>query len=144
VTKEEEEETLTAPTPKKKVVVAPPEDGGVGEAAKESRYPTRERRPLGEWWMNHILPQDQVERANVAFLRDPSTVEEAMRSANASKWELAMQAEYASLMSKGTWELAPLPTGRKSVGCKWVFCTKRDALGSVVRYKARLVAKGYS
>ena len=143
VTKEEEEEPLTAPTPKK-VVVAPREDGGVGEAAKESRYPTRERRPPGEWWMNHILPQDQVERANVAFVRDPSTVEEAMRSADASKWEQAMQAEYASLMSKGTWELAPLPTDRKSVGCKWVFCTKRDASGSVVRYKARLVAEGYS
>jgi hypothetical protein len=30
------------------------------------------------------------------------------------------------------------------VGCKWVFRTKRDASGNVVRYKARLVAKGYS
>jgi hypothetical protein len=42
----------------------------------------------------------------------------------------------------GTWELAPLPQGRKSVACKWVFCTKRDALGNITRHKARLVAKG--
>ena len=28
--------------------------------------------------------------------------------------------------------------------CKWVFFSKKDALGQVVRYKARLVAKGYS
>ena len=55
-----------------------------------------------------------------------------------------MQEEYESLMSKGTWELAALPKDLKSVGCKWVFRTKRDALGQVVRYKARLVAKGYS
>ena len=46
--------------------------------------------------------------------------------------------------AKGTWELAALPKDRKSVGCKWVFHTKWDALGQVVHYKARLVAKGYS
>ena len=47
-------------------------------------------------------------------------------------------------MANGTWELTPLPKNRQSLGCKWVFRTKRDANGNVVRYKARLVAKGYS
>src|SRR3954453_3466851 len=55
-----------------------------------------------------------------------------------------MQEEYASLMANDTWKLAPLPNGRKSVGRKWVFRTKRDAQGNVVRYKARLVARGFS
>ena len=55
-----------------------------------------------------------------------------------------MQEEYDSLMANGTWELTPLPKNCQSVGCKWVFHTKRDASGNVVRYKARLVAKGYS
>jgi hypothetical protein len=113
-------------------------------SAQEPRYPRRERRPLGEWWMNHILPQHEVERANVASLEDPLNMCEAMRSQDASKWESAMQEEYDSLMANGTWELAPLPKGRKSVGCKWVFRTKKDASGEVVRHKARLVAKGYS
>src|SRR5579875_2010750 len=47
-------------------------------------------------------------------------------------------------MANGTWKLAPLPKDRKSVGCKWVFKTKKDALGNVMRYKARLVARGFS
>ena len=120
---------------------APHEEIGEGQR----RYPTRERRPLGEWWLNHILPPpSEVEHANVACFNDPLSLNDALQIVDASKWELAMQEEYASLMANGTWELAPLPKGRKSVGCKWVFRTKRDAQGNVVRYKARLVARGFS
>lgn len=54
-----------------------------------------------------------------------------------------MQKEYDFLMTNGTWELVLLPKGRKSVGCKWMFCTKKYATGEVVHYKARLMAKGF-
>ena len=119
-------------------------DGRVERFGKDGRYPKRERRPPGEWWKNHILPQHGEERANVALLDDPLNLCEALRSEDASKWEAAMQEEYDSLMANSTWELTNLPKDRKSVGCKWVFRTKNDALGEIVRYKARLVAKGYS
>jgi transposase InsO family protein len=122
---------------------APPPSSNV-EGGEEPRYPRRERRPPGEWWKNHILPQHEVERANVASLDDPLNLCEAMRSEDASKWESAMQEEYDALIANKTWELTPLPKDRKSIGCKWVFRTKKDALGQVVRHKARLVAKGYS
>jgi len=115
-----------------------------GQPLEECRYPLREQRPLREWWKNHILPQQDVERANVACLDDPLNLCDAMHSKDASKWEAAMQEEYGSLMANGTWELVRLPKDRKSVGCKWVFHTKRDASGHIVRHKARLVAKGYS
>jgi hypothetical protein len=114
------------------------------QPTEERRYPLRERRLLGEWWKNHILPQQDVERANVACLDDPLNLCDAMCSEDASKWEAAMQEEYGSLMANGTWELVPLPKDRKSVGCKWVFRTKKVASGHIVRHKARLVAKGYS
>jgi hypothetical protein len=71
-----------------------------GQTLEERRYPLRERRPLGEWWKNHILPQQDVERANVACLDDPLNLCDAMHSEDASKWEAAMQEEYASLLTK--------------------------------------------
>ena len=80
----------------------------------------------------------------MALINEPQSLSEAIRSGDASKWEVAMQEEYDSLIANGTWELTPLPKDHKTVSCKWVFCTKKDANGVVVRHKARLVAKGYS
>nr|GEW36921.1 zinc finger, CCHC-type [Tanacetum cinerariifolium] len=36
------------------------------------------------------------------------------------------------------------PLNQKAIGLKWVFKTKRDAKGNIIKYKARLVAKGYA
>ena len=80
----------------------------------------------------------------MATIGEPRNVREAIESSDASEWESAMQEEYESLIANGTWELTPLPKGRKAVKCKWVFRTKKDARGVVVRFKARLVAKGCS
>ena len=53
-----------------------------------------------------------------------------------SKWDDAMNQEMNALDNNGTWELVPLPHGKKPIGCKWVYKVKRNADGSVSRYKA--------
>jgi hypothetical protein len=43
-----------------------------------------------------------------------------------------------------SWELVPLPPGRKLVKYKWIYPTKMVVDGLVSKYKAWLVAKGFS
>ena len=38
----------------------------------------------------------------------------------------------------------PLPTGKKAIGCRWVFVVKFNPDGFIARLNARLVAKGYA
>ena len=75
---------------------------------------------------------------------DPLSYTEAVRSPFRREWEEAAREEYDSLLAHKTFSLVPLPAGRKAVGSKWVFKTKRNAEGRVIRYKARLVAQGFS
>ena len=55
-----------------------------------------------------------------------------------------MNEEYRSLLANDTWDLVPLPKGRKLVRCRWVYKTKFGPNGKVDRHKAHLVAKGFS
>ena len=49
-----------------------------------------------------------------------------------------------ALDDNDTWDLVPLPTEKKAIGCRWVFVVKFNHDGSVARLKARLVSKGYA
>ncbi|GJY17673.1 zinc finger, CCHC-type containing protein [Tanacetum coccineum] len=62
---------------------------------------------------------------------------------NDKKWIEAMEIDLDSINKNNTWTLTTLPTNQKAIGLKWVFKTKRDAKGKIIKYKARLVAKGY-
>ncbi|RVW66512.1 Retrovirus-related Pol polyprotein from transposon RE1 [Vitis vinifera] len=72
---------------------------------------------------------------------NPNSENEALTD---EKWKQAMNVEMEALEKNKTWELVKLPTGKKPVGCKWVYTVKYKADGSIERYKARLVAKGYT
>ncbi|MCO5594112.1 hypothetical protein L7F22_048133 [Adiantum nelumboides] len=79
--------------------------------------------------------------AKVAQDVEPTCFEEAAEN---DKWQEAMNEEMDTLYGNETWELAPLPKGKKPIGCRWVYKVKHNNDGSVSRYKARLVAKGYA
>lgn len=72
---------------------------------------------------------------------EPKSVAEALLN---PAWKQAMELEMKALLDNDTWTISNLPTGRKLVGCKWIFRVKYKPDGTVERYKARLVTKGYS
>ena len=59
-------------------------------------------------------------------------------------WFNAIKDEMNSMASNGVWDLLELPNGEKTIGCKWVYKTKKDSLGNIERYKARLIIKGFT
>ncbi|GAB0095500.1 uncharacterized protein DMENIID0001_108920 [Sergentomyia squamirostris] len=82
--------------------------------------------------------------ACVTVAEDPQTVEEAMKDVHSETWKNSMKEEMAALKENHTWILVKLPDGKKPIKCKWIFKTKRNDSGNVLRRKARLVAKGFS
>ncbi|KAL3846133.1 hypothetical protein ACJIZ3_003536 [Penstemon smallii] len=106
------------------------------------RRSTREiRQPA--WHSDYIM------EGNVAYCLliedgEPSTFHEATKSQEASLWMTAMQEEIEALHKNKTWDLVPLPQGRKAIGNKWVYKIKRDGNDQVERYRARLVVKGFA
>jgi hypothetical protein len=75
---------------------------------------------------------------------DPTSFEEAMRSAHSSKWLEAMEDEMRSMSTNRVWDLEEIPKGAKTVGCEWVYKTKCDCKGNIKRFKTRLMAKCFT
>ena len=71
----------------------------------------------------------------------PNTNREALSHPG---WRSAMVDKIQALDDNGTWDLVPLPTVKKVIGCHWVFAVKFNSDGSIARLKVRLVAKGFA
>jgi hypothetical protein len=132
------------------------------------RRSRRNIQPPGQWWrVRHPTPaiesdtsesdsgepnlqesssedEDSEVAAVAGSFHEPNTYKQAMKSPDAVLWRKAAEEEINSLLANGTWELVPLPEGKKAIGSRWVFKVKKNADGSIERYKARLVAKGFS
>lgn len=78
---------------------------------------------------------DEEDEVNMVELNstDPSTFEEAEKSL---KWRESMDEEINSIEKNQTWELRSLPDGEKCIGVKWIYKTKLNEHGEVIKYKA--------
>ncbi|KAH9769282.1 hypothetical protein KPL71_011940 [Citrus sinensis] len=114
----------------------------VDSETPEVRRSTRERRP--PTWHSEYVTDINVAYCLLTEDGEPSTFHEALNSSDVALWMTAMQEEIEALHKNKTWELVPLPHGRKVIGNKWVYKIKRDGNDQVERYRARLVVKGYA
>ena len=55
-----------------------------------------------------------------------------------------MHEELYQFVRNDVWELVPTSKGVNMIGIKWIFKTKFDEHGTVIRNKSRLVAQGYT
>ena len=91
---------------------------------------------------NHRLSESNKSFVNqLSTISIPNSVQEALAD---PRWKAAMNEELKSLQKNETWELVDRPTGKKPVGCRWVYTVKHKADGTIERFKPRLVAKGYT
>ncbi|CAH9128156.1 unnamed protein product, partial [Cuscuta epithymum] len=67
---------------------------------------------------NQLSPASCSFIASVDSISVPKSVKEALSH---PEWRHAMVEEMNALDLNGTWDLVDLPTGKKSIGCKWVF-----------------------
>ena len=114
------------------------------------RGSTRVRKPVQRYspifLMLHILKcaDTFIDNATIhGYEPDPTTLSEALSSRNADEWVAATVSEMTSLMEKGTFDIVDRTPDMKPISAKWVFKSKFDAFGFLVKRKARLVCRGF-
>ena len=105
---------------------------------QQHQYPRRQRTTPVRYGIDKFVDTAFLDEVQI---EEPKSIEEALKD---QEWKEAADSEYQLLMENETWKLVKLPTGRKPIGCKWIFKTKRTSEGKVEHYQARLVAKGYT
>ena len=81
---------------------------------------------------NHLSSFSCSFIASLDFVSLPNTVHEALSHPD---WRNTMVDEIKALDDNGMWDLVPLPTSKKAIGCRWVFVVKFNSNGSVARLK---------
>lgn len=74
---------------------------------------------------------------------EPKTYQEVMLSPDKLLWQAAMEEEIQRLNSIPTWKLVPKTDAINVVGCRRVYCLKRNAKGEIVKNKAHPVVQGF-
>ncbi|RVW93460.1 Retrovirus-related Pol polyprotein from transposon TNT 1-94 [Vitis vinifera] len=111
-------------------------------AIRKGTRSTRNPHPIYNFLSYHRLSSPYS--AFVSAISSVSLPKSTHKALSHPGWRQAMVDEMVALHSNGTWDLVVLPSGKSTVGCRWVYAVKVGPDGQVDRLKARLVAKGYT
>ena len=75
---------------------------------------------------------------------DLKSLAEAMDHSDWPEWKSAMEEELALMAKYEVWDEVDQPEDINIVGCRWVFCIKRDSSRKILKYRAHLVAQGFT
>lgn len=115
---------------------------GIPKSTYEPELSSKAKYPMSHYVSNHRLSESNMSFVNqLSAVSIPNSVQEALSD---PRWKEAMNEEMKSLEKNETWELVDPPSGKKPVGCRWIYTVKYKADGTIERFKARLVAKGYT
>jgi hypothetical protein len=122
--------------------VSPPASDSQPIALRKGKRSCTTHHPINQFVSTSCLsPSFSCFISHLSTISIPKTMQDALFD---SGWRKAMELEMKALHHNGTWELVPLPSTKKTIGCKWVYMVKFNPDGSVEPLKARLVAKGYT
>ena len=96
----------------------------------------RQCTPTPLYLLSHYLSFTQLSTPYRLFLShiESNPIPRRLTDAIASPhWKAAMDEEMQSLLENYTWDIVPLPQGKKAVGCKWVHVKKHHADGTLER-----------
>lgn len=97
-------------------------------------------RPISYKWLLSALQLDGVlTTANSGTEEDHLSFSEAWSHPLYNK---AILSEVSSWQDHQVFEICDLPSDRKAIGYKWIFCIKYGANGVILKYKACLIARG--
>ncbi|RVX13353.1 Retrovirus-related Pol polyprotein from transposon RE1 [Vitis vinifera] len=130
------------PIPSASPALALPPFADLPIALRKGNRSTRNPHPIYNFLSYHRLSSPYS--AFVSAISSVSLPKSTPEALSHPGWRHAMVDEMAALHSNGTWDLVVLPSGKSTVGCRWVYTVKVGPDGQVDRLKARLVAKGYT
>jgi len=95
-------------------------DSGWPIALRKAIWSTRNPHPIYLSY-HRLSPSYFSSISSSSSITVPKNVCEALAH---TRWRQAMIVEMQAFEHSGTWELVPLPPGKKVVGCQWVYATK--------------------
>ncbi|RVX19078.1 Structural maintenance of chromosomes protein 1 [Vitis vinifera] len=130
------------PIPSASPAPALPSPNDLPIAVRKGTRSTRNPHPIYNFLSYHQLSSPYS--AFVSAISSVSLPKSTHEALSHPGWRQTMVDEMAALHSNDTWDLVVLPSGKSTVGCRWVYAVKVGPDGQVDRLKARLVAKGYT